>query len=390
MTAPLHFLILYSESGVGHRSVAMALRHALLAESGDCQVEIVDGLTEYTPFPFNRLPAWYPHMVSSAMLPVWGKGFQAIDDHRRMYALTNVAWPYIRRRFRRLLTDYQIDIIISVHPILTTIAARLGTECGVPMVVVVSDPVSVHALWFPPGAALYLVGTEKARQSALRYAIPPERVQVTGMPTRLDFDAPCADKLEARKHLQWAPELPTVLLMNGGDGIGPIFEIARAIATSSLYCQLVVVTGRNARLCKKMRAVLWEIPTHVYGFVVDLDMIMKAADVIVSKAGASTVWEALNVGVPILFSNYLSGHEDGNVDYVVAGGAGRQTPGPEAVVDALRELFEEPSRETLRRMAENACRIAHPNAARNIARATLAVAQEKRAMFAHTLEAAFR
>lgn len=65
--------------------------------------------------------------------------------------------------------------------------------------------------------------------------------------------------------------LPAVLLMGGGEGMGPIEATARALG-DALYDenlgepmgQVLVVCGRNKKLAEKLRAINWKVPVQVY------------------------------------------------------------------------------------------------------------------------------
>jgi 1,2-diacylglycerol 3-beta-galactosyltransferase len=92
---------------------------------------------------------------------------------------------------------------------------------------------------------------------------------------------------------------------------------------------------------------------------------MKAADILVSKAGPGTITEAFNAGLPIILYSRLPGQESGNVAFVVSEGAGVWAPSPDRIIAALRDWNENPS--NLAKAAHNARRLANPHAAHQIA-----------------------
>ena len=161
-------------------------------------------------------------------------------------------------------------------------------------------------------------------------------------------------------------EMPTILLVGGGEGMGPIEKIARAIDSAELQAALVIVTGRNQALKQRLESVSWKRPTFILGFVRNMPEYMNAADILVSKAGPGTITEALNIGMPIVLYSRLPGQENGNVDYLVSEGAGIWAPTPESIISALQSWLAEP--EQLDQAAHNARRLANPQAARQIAR----------------------
>ena len=92
---------------------------------------------------------------------------------------------------------------------------------------------------------------------------------------------------------------------------------------------------------------------------------MQAADILVTKAGPSTICEALNAELPMVLYNRLPGQEDGNISYVVSAGAGVWAPWPEDVVAAIREWIQHP--EKYNQAAASCRRLARPDSAHQIA-----------------------
>ena len=366
MPAIKHVLILFSDTGGGHRSSGEAIREALLAQyPGRCRVDLVDLFLEYTPFPFRRFPAWYPWMVRRER--VWKQGFRLSDGPHRSRALSIAFWPAVRRAVRKMVRDYPADVIVSVHPLFQVALLRALGKRRPPYITVVTDLVSTHAMWYHPKVDRCLVPTEPARDRALACGMPAAKLHVVGLPIAAKFSQPVGDRSTLRRSLGWRDDLPVVLMAGGGEGMGPLLSIARAIASLDLKLQLAVVAGRNQQLERQLRAVPWEAPTHVYGFVANMPELMGAADLMVTKAGPSTIVEAFNAGLPPILSSALPGQEQGNVAYVVKEGAGVWAPGPEKVAQAVRAWLSDDGRPALNRARANARRLAYPRAACDIA-----------------------
>jgi 1,2-diacylglycerol 3-beta-galactosyltransferase len=366
MSATKRILILYSDTGGGHRSSGEAIREGLEAKyDSRAAVELVDLFLDYTPFPFRRLPAWYPWMVRRERM--WGQGFRLSNGPRRSRAISTAVWPAVRRAVRRLVREHPADVIVSVHPLFQVALLRALGKNRPPYVTVVTDLVSTHAMWYHPRVDRCLVPTDPARARALSCGLSPEQVRVVGLPIAAKFNEPLGSKADLRLKLGWDANLPAVLLAGGGDGLGPLFQVASAITGLGLPLQLAVVAGRNQGLRRRMAQVRWEAPVHIYGFVKNMPELMGAADLMVTKAGPSSIVEAFNSGLPIILSGALPGQEDGNVGYVVGEGAGLWAPGPARVAGAVRAWLGESSGEALRRAAGCARRLAYPNAAADIA-----------------------
>ncbi|KDO73447.1 hypothetical protein CISIN_1g0124921mg, partial [Citrus sinensis] len=171
-----------------------------------------------------------------------------------------------------------------------------------------------------------------------------------------------------RLELQMDPILPAVLLMGGGEGMGPVKETAMALGESLLdketgrpIGQLIIICGRNRTLASTLQSEEWKIPVKVRGFETQMEKWMGACDCIITKAGPGTIAEALIRGLPIILNDYIPGQEKGNVPYVVDNGAGVFTRSPKETARIVTEWFSTKTDE-LKRMSENALKLAQPEA----------------------------
>jgi 1,2-diacylglycerol 3-beta-galactosyltransferase len=361
-----HILFLYSETGGGHRAAMDAIVESLQLEYGDSvTTEGVDFLTDYAPPPYNRLPKIYPEMVKLPEL--WGMSFKISDGRPQTRLVQQSFWPIVRQAAKRLVKEHPADLLVSVHPVVNYFCLRALGKNRPPYVIVVTDMVSTHAMWFDKRADLILVPTRMARESALENHMLPEKVRVAGQPISERHCMPSCDKPSLRQKHGWTVDKFTVLLVGGGDGMGPLAETARAIDESGLDVNLVIVTGRNTKLKDYLETLAWENPTYIYGFTRDMPEFMHASDAIVTKAGPGTIAEALAAGLPIILYAKLPGQEDGNVTYVENRGVGVWAPDPLKVVRTLtRWVCRSGERE---KVVEKCRSAARPDASRVIARA---------------------
>jgi 1,2-diacylglycerol 3-beta-galactosyltransferase len=352
-------VFLFSDTGGGHRSAAEAVAGAVERQYGTrIEVVLVDGLLEYAPTPFNRLPGWYPSMVRTPTM--WGTSFRISNGRQRGRVLTSLTWPYVRRAARRLVADVSADIFVIFHPLLIVPTLKALGPYRPPVFAVVTDLVSGHSLWYQPQLDLCLVPTEEAAEKARRNRVAPERLRVVGLPVAEGFCRSLGSEATLRSELGWPTDRPMILIVGGGEGMGPLFEASRAVARSGLDAGLAIVTGRNEALRKRLEQVAWEVPTFLYGFE-------RRMPIQVTKAGPSTIAEAVNAALPLVLYSFLPGQEEGNVEYVVAQGLGRWAPGAAQTAAAVRAYLEDP--EELGRAIEACRRAARPEAAQAVAEA---------------------
>lgn len=360
-------VFLFSDTGGGHRSAAEALIEALAARHGGAvECVMVDAFKGYAPPPYHTTAAWYAEVANRR--PWQWALFYAFTNHPIGFRLYDaLVFGYVAPCIHRFFRENPADLYVSVHPVLTQAVRVLGPGHP-PFLTVVTDLVSAHRAWFAPQVDACIVPTERARQVALRCGMPAEKLRVVGLPVAARFSSPPGDRAALRAQLGWGSDRPVVLVVGGGEGIGPLFEIAHAISEARLPCELAVVAGRNQKLLERLQAARWNLPVHAYGFVRTMPDFMHAADVLVSKAGPGTISEAFIAGLPIILYSRIPGQEAGNVALVVEEGAGVWAPSPARVVEALRQwLGPGADPERLRRAAANARRLGRPNAARDAA-----------------------
>jgi 1,2-diacylglycerol 3-beta-galactosyltransferase len=189
---------------------------------------------------------------------------------------------------------------------------------------------------------------------------------LTGAPVHPKFTRVTITKHEAKQMLGWDETLPTVLLIGGGDGMGPLVETAMAIDQQQVQCQLVVIAGRNEAMKARLDAIEWRGKTKIYGFVNNMEVVMTAADALVTKAGPGTITEAATIGLPLILSGAIRFQESPNTEYVVQQGAGMYAPGPERVAATVAELFNG-NHHKLKTLARGVRKLANPDAIWQIA-----------------------
>jgi 1,2-diacylglycerol 3-beta-galactosyltransferase len=357
-------VFLFSDTGGGHRSAAEAVAEAVARRHGGrIEVLLVDALRNYAPTPFNRLPGLYPRMVRTPRM--WGMGFRVSNGRQRGRVLTMLVWPYVRRACQRLVAEVSGDLFVSFHPLLIAPFIKALGPKRPPFYAVVTDLVSGHSLWYHGRLDLCFLPTAEAEARARVNRMPPEKLRVVGLPVAERFCQPPGDRQLLRAGLGWPTDGPIVLVVGGGEGMGPLYETARAVARSGVAAAMAIVSGRNVGLRRRLEQVEWEIPTWVYGFEQRMPEMMQAATILVTKAGPSTIAEAANAGLPLVLYSCLPGQEEGNVEYVVTGGLGRWAPGPSQTANAVRELLASPTE--LARASEACRRAARPQAAIEIA-----------------------
>lgn len=362
-------LYLFSDTGGGHRSAATALIKAVeeLKKSDPPIQEMVDVFAECSGF-LNIFAKLYAPVIKYSP-KMWGMLYYWFNDMKKMQQMEKMARPFLEKELSKLIFRRKPDLIVSVHPLLNHITIRAMELAGhvVPLITVITDPVSLHRTWVCPDSDLLIVATEEAKNTCIRYGADPKRTKVIGLPIDPKFTRASRDKRSLRKDMGLKENLFTVLMMGGGEGGGNMYKIVSQLSKDDLDIQLVVIAGRNEKLKKDLEKMKDKIPfpMKVFGFTNEVPDIMSASDLVITKAGPGSIAESLAKELPVIITSWLPGQEEGNVKYVVDSGVGIVCKDYRQIGKAVRQ-FQDPSR--YRQIKKNIRKTNDPKAVYNIAK----------------------
>ena len=365
-------LVLFSDTGGGHRAASVAIIAAMANVAPEAEVVMRDGLVEGGPFPLNRSPGIYAWAMKWCRW-MWAFVFHLWNGPWRAKVMCDLGYPATAKKLRTLIADAEADVVVSTHPLLTRSVVhclkRIEKDTGkrAPFGIVVTDLVTGHWSWYDADADRIFVPTPEAFDRVEEGGVDPGKLLMTGQAVHPKCGRAAARRDQLRAAFGW--EGVIVLVVGGGDGMGAIDEHSKAIDAAKLGVRLVVVCGRNEKLKTGLEAHPWTGSTEVHGFVSNLEELMAAADVLVSKSGPGSIMEGCVAGLPILLYDYLPGQEVGNVRLVEDRGIGHYAPKPANLVSHLRRWVSDPG---ARARAANASRAyAIPDSATRIARGIL-------------------
>ncbi|HET7420601.1 MAG TPA: glycosyltransferase [Candidatus Dormibacteraeota bacterium] len=371
--------MLFSDTGGGHRAAARALTAALKLLDPSCEVTVADPLIGQGPAVVRNLAALYSPMIRRSRR-AWGALYHTSNTQPTFAAIRAVFGPAVRRVLRQLLKDNDPDVVLSVHPLLNHVAHQAIRKSGRPraLMTVITDLVDFHRGWTFSQADLVIAPTERARKVALRRRVPSDRVKLLGLPVDLRFRPPAPGEKQAlRRRFGLDEHRFTVLVIGGAAGVGSLAAQVRELAHEPHPWQLVVVAGRNEKLRRRLLEFDLATPALVLGFVDYMPELMRACDLVVTKAGPGAIAEALATGLPLVITGFLPGQETSNVDFVVDSRIGAFAPKVEDLLDEVRVMAE--GGPTWREMSRKAEEMAYPYASSDIARECLLLAARYRA-----------
>ena len=365
-------LIISSDTGGGHRSAAAAIvagvHHFLQGES--YAIRVVRAVEE-------------SHQLSARLVALYNWILRNRQHWMKyMYWCINRFRPETREFFHKRSIGYVVElferwcphIVVSVHPLTQHIFARVLKELKladrIPLVSVVTDPCyGFWKGWACDDVRLYLVATEEARQQLLDYGIAPQRIKISGMPVHPKFEYPGEEAAQAaRTALGLDPEKFTVFVNAGWEGGGNIPEIFRELIHGELDVQAIFLAGKNESLRAMAESLASEalFPIKVIGYSDHIEQLMGAANVMISKLGGLTTFEALACRLPIIADGITSPmpQEAGAANLIVRRGAGIVLRRASDIVPVIRRMVDDTAHYSALRAATVG--LAIPNATRYI------------------------
>src|SRR5438445_9020494 len=367
-------LILFSDTGGGHRAAARALTDALKLLDPTCIVTVADPLIGQGPTIVRRLASLYSPVIQRSRA-TWGAVYHTSNTRPAFAAIKALFGPGVRKAVAELISKHDPDVVLSVHPLLNHMSHQAIQRSGRPrgLMTVITDLVDFHRGWTFSQADLVVAPTEVARKVAVRRRVPSDRVKLLGLPVDMRFRPPAPGEKQAlRRRFGLDEGRFTVLVMGGAAGVGGLLNQVRALAWDPHQWQLIAVCGRNEKLRRRLARLRFATPTLVLGFVDNMPELMRACDVVVTKAGPGAIVEALATGLPLIITGFLPGQESPNVDFVVESGVGIYAPRTDDILAEVRVLAE--GGPTWQSMARRARELSHPYASSDIARECLLLA----------------
>ncbi len=365
-------LIISSDTGGGHRSAAAAIVAGVhkFFEGESYGVRVVRAVEE-------------SHGVTEKLVRLYNWMLRNRQHWMKyLYWGVNRFRPETREFFHKRCIGYVTElferwcphIVVSVHPLTQHIFARVLKELKladrIPLVSVVTDPYyGFWKGWACDDVTLYLVASEGARQQLLDYGIPAERIKISGMPVHPKFAFPGEEAARAaRRALDLDPEKFTVFVNAGWEGGGNVPQIFRELVRGKLDVQAIFLAGRNEELRTEAESLALnaQFPVKVIGYSDHVEQLMGAANVMISKLGGLTTFEAFACRLPIIAdaTTRPMPQEQGTADLIATRGAGVLLRRASDIVPVIRRMVEDTAHYSAMRAATVG--LAIPNATRHI------------------------
>ncbi len=342
MMSSRRVLLLYMFENSGHQLASIAIEKALKELDAQVETLIVNSLDYANPRLNSIVDNVYLSMLRRTPR-IWDYLYDNPKVVRRTNGTTRVINKLSSVRLERLINSFSPETIVCTQAFPCGVIAAYKERTGesISLIGVVTDYMA-HAYWLHEEVNLYAVPSEASKNNLVERGIEKERIQITGIPIHPKF-ASRQDRDEIRERLNLSPHLPTILITGGGQGFGPLRETIRCLDELDSRFQMVVVSGMNKALERRLRKekLRMKKPIHVLGYAGNIDQLMEASDIIITKPGGMTTAEALTKGLAMVILRPLPGQEERNGHFLTARGIARRADDAVEVARIVSDLLRD-------------------------------------------------
>lgn len=341
MESKKKILILTADAGFGHRSAAIAIKKAFEEKQNvEYEVSIVNPLdNEKAPFFLRESQSEYDKWVRNVP-ELYKFGYEISDAAIPVSILETILSVTLFEVIRETLEENQPEIVVNTYPLYQApfIAVRSLLKMDIPMATIITDLATVHNIWFHEDVDLTIVPTSKVKEDAIKAGLSSDKIAEIGIPVNPKIFLLKGDKQKYREDLGWNQDKTTILAV-GSKRVEHFKEYLHVLNHTGFNFQLVIVTGKDKKLFEELDKIEWHIPVFLYEFVENMPELMKASDLLLSKAGGLIVTEALASGLPIIIVDVIPGQETGNAKFVEEAKAGYWVKSNIEFLETISHLF---------------------------------------------------
>lgn len=363
-------LLLYISEDSGHHCASIAIEKAIHQLDPIAETRNINSFNYTNPILEKVINRTYMGLIKQAP-EIWDYLYdnpKVLENTRRLREMIH---RFNTGKLKALLDEFEPDAVICTQAFPCGMIAdyKKSFSLDIPLIGVLTD-YAPHSYWIYDNVDRYVVPSEETAKKLIDNGIDPAKIVQFGIPIEPKF-LMHQDKQKILERLSLDKNIPTILIMGGTQGIGPIKEFAFSLDRSSLDLQMIIATGANKRLynrlTKRTRDFRKKILTLPYA--TNIDELMEISTMIVTKPGGITTAEAQAKGLPMVILNPIPGQEAMNTKYLLKEGVAMKSTTSQDAVILLEELLY--NKNMLHRMSANARRISKPDSSINIAKLIL-------------------
>ena len=372
--AKKNILLLYISEDSGHHCASLSIERSLCAIDPDTKTLNINSFNYTNPILERIINTTYMSVIKRTP-EIWDYLYDNPKVMKSVHKLRDIIHRSNTGKLKMLLDEFKPDGVICTQAFPCGLIAdyKKTFNVNIPLIGVLTD-YAPHSYWIFDKVDRYIVPSMETGKKLIDNGVDPDRIMPYGIPIDAKFQHSPSKEGIFRK-LSLGPDLSTVLIMGGTQGLGPIKELVTLLDRSGLPLQMIIACGTNKRLFRWLHARKrnFKKKTAILSFADNIDELMHISTVIVTKPGGITTAEALARGLPMLIVNPLPGQEAMNTRFLLNEGVAVRGQNPTDVVIVLEELLY--NKNKLKIMSDKAKSLSKPNSAVAIARLMLEIAK---------------
>lgn len=304
----MKIVILTANYGNGHNSVAQTLQKDL---EKDHEVVVVNPQTEGGKLSnsittiaeklYNNVTSQYAankfiYTTYSIMFKAT-HNISAVDSQMKLHG---------KKQVTDLIKKEKPDVLIAVFPYGIVVPKEYVNKTKVYSVITDYDFAN---MWYDKNIHGYFVATDDVKKALSKKGVDVSGIHTTGIPIKKEFF-----------QINEAKKCKSILLTLGAKGMieKKVLQNMEEVCVKN-NAKLRIVCGKNEKLFNYINESEKNKLIKVYGFVDNMEQIIKKSDLIITKAGGISISEAIASETPLILNTTrsLAGQEEANIKFVI-------------------------------------------------------------------------
>jgi processive 1,2-diacylglycerol beta-glucosyltransferase len=354
----------------GHHSATVAIEKAIRRLSPETEILNINAFNYTNPISEKIVNRLYNGVIKRTP-KIWDYLYDNPTIVKRIEKIKEAIHKLNSPKLKTLFDKFKPDAVVCTQAFPCGMVADFKKTyiSNIPLVAVLTDYVP-HSYWIYDTVDYYITPSEEVSERLMKKGIASARIKSLGIPIELDFTREIS-RYETQQRLGLNPHIPIILIMGGGQGLGPIKTMVKTLEKVKPDLQEIVVTGTNKKLYRSLKRKIkkYKKKILVLGYVDNIDELMSISDIIITKPGGITVSEALAKKIPMIIVKPIPGQEASNTAYLVAKQAAIKVDKAKYINAVVEDLLENPDK--LKLLSESAALISKPQASLDIAKLLL-------------------
>ncbi|MBU0503350.1 MAG: glycosyltransferase [Candidatus Omnitrophota bacterium] len=363
-------LLLHISQVSGHRSASIAIEKTLKILSQDVEILNINAFHYTNPLAEKLINRLYMAVIKNTP-GIWDYLYDNQKIVKKLESWKKLLHKLNNHRFKQLFDEFKPDVVACTQAFPCGMVADYKKihNSDIPLVAVLTD-YAPHSYWIYDNVNYFITPAQEISQRLIDKGVPAEKVKPYGIPIDPKFNQPVEpDKI--RRKLGLDPSIPTILIMGGSHGLGPITTIIKSLDKVKPEIQLIIIAGANKKLYNFLKKKTKKLKKRILllGFTDNVHELMAISTLLITKPGGMSLSEALVKKLPMVIVKPLPGQEANNTNYLLEKKAAVMADDLIKINLVIDGLLGEPER--LKQLSESSASISKPDSSFDIAKLIL-------------------